>query len=163
MSIRTLARQLDKAENAVAIMMTADTGSFFYSPDSVAFPDYVALMHARHVARAALIDGLNERAKITRDKFANRKRPISSDEALPLKYRYLSAAINADELEELRAQLGCIRESEWLEAGSELATADWICDEAQRRYTAQQRKARDDAAKGIVRHYHRRKAAEVHL
>src|SRR5438067_1506764 len=109
-SIARLGKELDKAESAVNAMMAADKGTYFFSPDSVPFEEYVAIMHRRHEAELAYGRAVTERSRAAREKFRNRKTPIRSRDAFKLRDKMYQAEALVDEIEAARPEFATSRE-----------------------------------------------------
>ena len=72
-NLKRLGDELDDAERAMSAMFEADTHTYFYSPDSVPFKTYVAIMKRHHDAELAYGQAVTERLEAAREKFRNRK------------------------------------------------------------------------------------------
>jgi hypothetical protein len=149
-SLKRLGDELDEAEREVAAMLAADRGTYFFSPDSVPFEEYVARMHRQHLAYLAYSGALTERNTIAKEKFRNRKRPPRMGDAK----KYRDAKYETEDRYDTFAKLGpdFYTKREWLDASSAFAIADWKWDAANEHYQRAEREAIADRAAGINRY-----------
>lgn len=160
-TLKRLGDELDEAERAVSAMMSADRGNYFFSPDSVPFDEYVAIMKRRHDAEGAYGQAVTERERAKRERFKNRKTPMTSRDGLRLRNERDFAEIRIDEIVAARPDFATMRE--FIDANAAYIAADAIFDCAQEMYRSQLAIARRDKTSNTVRKFYRRKSNEVHL
>ena len=139
-NLARLGRELDEAERAVSAMMSADRGTYFFSPDSVPFKEYVAIMHRRHVAELAYGSAVTGRSRAAREKFRNRKTAPRARDAIKLRDKMYEAEALIDEIEAARPDFATMRE--FIDANAAFTVASAIYDYAQERYNSDEAQSR---------------------
>jgi hypothetical protein len=133
-SLKMLGDRLDEAERAVSAMMSADRGTYFFSPDSVPFEGYVAIMHRRHVAELAYGRAVTERSRAARERYRNRKTTPRARDAIKLRDKMYETEAHLDEIIAARPEFATTRE--FIDANAAFTVAGAIYDYAQERYNS---------------------------
>jgi hypothetical protein len=164
-NLKRLGDELDEAEREMLTMMAADRGTYFFSPDSVPFEKYVAIMKRLHDAEIAYGREVTERSRARRGRYRNRKTPPRGGDAFKLRDKKYEAEARIDEIVAARPEFATKRE--FIDANAAFIEADVIYDYAQAMYNSKEQaaKRRDaaDRASNVVRKRYSRKSNEVHL
>ena len=152
-SLKQLGDELDAAESAVSVMMSDDSGTYFFSPDNVSFEEYEAIMKRRHDAELAYGLAVVERERVKRDRFKNRKTPLTSADGFRLNAAKVKAEARIDEIVAARPDFATMRE--FIDANAAYVTSelnlDRALDEFFERDQIARRRELSDRANNIVR------------
>lgn len=148
-NLASLGSALDRAERDVAAMMAADRGTYFASPDSVPFDEYVRLMKVLHDAKLAYVDALTERNEAAKARFAGRTSRLNQRDGKKLRDRQCLTEYEIDLFEDLGPDFYTKRD--FFDALAAYQLADWMWERAQRMFNNQQRRDRADKRAGIIR------------
>jgi hypothetical protein len=153
-NIRTLAKNLDRADSEVAWMWATDRKTFTFTPDSVPLEEYTTACDRLHAATTAYGAAAWDRARAARDKFRDRKSiPATAKFAVKLRGDKYEAMYQLDAITE-RGYL-YKTEREVIDANIVLWLADQKYEIAQEKYQSEEamrrRQNRADKAAGVVR------------
>jgi hypothetical protein len=147
--IRKRRDALDNAESAVSDMWSRDRGTYSFSPDSVTFKKFEALMHRRHVAEIAYGSAITDRNLYLRVKAENRKTTPTQAAGIKLRDKMYAAEDHLDEIIAARPEFATVRE--FIDANAAFVLAMDLYDIAERQFQDRQRQSRADKRANINR------------